>query len=79
MTPKNILFEFFSSSKGTPFLKIPALLGNLEKSSYRVSVSLPGVGKIPVARHSMPFGRNRPRSMPFDCSRSRDLEFANNS
>ena len=38
-----------SSSKGTPFLKIPALPGNWEKTSDRVSVSLPGVGKIPVA------------------------------
>ena len=47
---KNNWFEIVSSSKGTPFLKIPALPGNREKSSYRVSVSLPGVGKIPVAR-----------------------------
>ena len=46
---KKYFFEFFSSSKGTPFLKIPALPGNREKSPYRVSVSLPGVGKIPVA------------------------------
>ena len=37
-------------SKGTPFIKILALPGNREKPSYRVSVSLPGVGKIPVAR-----------------------------
>ncbi len=48
---KNDFFEIFSSSKGTPFLKIPALPGNQEKYSYRVSVSLPGVGKIPVARN----------------------------
>ena len=46
---KHVFFEIVSSSKGTPFLKIPALPGNREKSSYRVSVSLPGVGKIPVA------------------------------
>ena len=44
-----ILLNIFKV-EGDPVLKIPALPGNREKSPYRVSVSLPGVGKIPVAR-----------------------------
>ena len=60
---KNDFSDFFSSSKGTPFLKIPALPGNQEKSSYQVSVSLPGVGKIPVAR------KDRSKSVEIDPNR----------
>ena len=43
-------FELFSSSKELHFSKFPRYRVNREKSSYQVSVSLPGVGKIPVAR-----------------------------
>ena len=50
LSHQTCFFKFCFQAKGTPFLKIPALPGNREKSSYRVSVSLPGVGKIPVLK-----------------------------
>ena len=53
MTPKMFFLNLFQVRRGPPFLKKSALPGNQVKSSYRVSVSLPGVGKIPVARYML--------------------------